>query len=158
MATKATFEFGLGSRRFKDASKGLEVLAFNFGKSLDEVAPVLAQEIQVEQVILNLARNAIEAMAETPPKQRRLTLRGRRISTDTIGIDVEDTGPGLSRDVSENLFEPFVTTKTKGMGLGLSISAGIVEAHGGQLVVNSPPGTGAIFSFTLAAASGKQRQ
>jgi len=116
---------------------------------------VLAQEIQIEQVIINLARNAIEAMAEIPDEQRHLTLRTRRMDTQ-VEIQVRDTGPGLGSDVAERIFEPFVTTKAQGMGLGLSISSGIVAAHGGQLVVDSVPGGGATFSFKLPLAGGEQ--
>ncbi|MEA3278087.1 MAG: PhnD/SsuA/transferrin family substrate-binding protein [Pseudomonadota bacterium] len=110
---------------------------------------VLAQEIQIEQVILNLARNAIEAMADTPSGQRRLSLRSRRLDSGQVQIQVSDTGPGLSEEVAERIFEPFVTTKIQGLGLGLSISNGIVETHGGQLSVESGSGTGATFHFTL---------
>jgi PAS domain S-box-containing protein len=116
---------------------------------------VLAQEIQIEQVIINLARNAIEAMAEIPDEQRHLTLRTRRLDAE-VEIQVRDTGPGLDGDVAERIFEPFVTTKAQGMGLGLSISSGIVAAHGGQLVVDSVPGGGATFSFNLPLAGGEQ--
>jgi len=112
---------------------------------------VLVQQIQIEQVLLNLARNAIEAMSEVPQERRRLTIRtrgdGRRIE-----VSVADTGPGLNPDIEERVFEPFVTTKAKGMGLGLSISAGIIEAHGGQLTVDSSPGQGTEFSFSLKPA------
>lgn len=119
---------------------------------------VLAQEIQIEQVILNLARNAIEAMVDTPPERRRLTLRTRRIDAERAEVRVLDTGPGLSRKVADSLFEPFVTTKPQGMGLGLSISSGIVEAHGGQLAVESHAGAGATFRFTLALAAREKEQ
>ncbi|MCG6860645.1 MAG: PhnD/SsuA/transferrin family substrate-binding protein [Chromatiaceae bacterium] len=113
---------------------------------------ILAQGIQVEQVLLNLGRNAIEAMADTPLQQRVLTLRTRQLDAERIQVQVADTGPGLSQEVADNLFEPFVTTKSQGMGLGLSISSGIIEVHGGQLSVDSHPGAGATFSFTLSLA------
>jgi two-component system sensor histidine kinase TtrS len=119
---------------------------------------VLAQEIQIEQVILNLARNAIEAMVDTAPERRRLILRTRRIDDERVEVQVADTGPGLSHKVMDNLFEPFVTNKSKGMGLGLSISSGIVETHGGQLTVDTRPGEGATFRFALALATGEQEQ
>ena len=88
---------------------------------------VLAQEIQIEQVILNLARNAIEAMAEAA-EPRRLTLSAPAMRSDEHGgveIAVADTGPGLSPGMAETVFQPFVTTKPQGLGLGLSISGGI---------------------------------
>jgi two-component system sensor histidine kinase TtrS len=109
---------------------------------------VLAQEIQIEQVLLNLGRNAIEAMAGTPGP-RRLTLSAAQDADGRIALGVTDTGPGLPADIRERLFEPFVTSKPQGMGLGLSISAGIVEAHGSTLSVASEPGAGASFRFTL---------
>lgn len=114
---------------------------------------VLAQEIQIEQVILNLARNAIEAMEEVPTQRRQLALSARRIDGERIEIRVADTGPGLSGAVEETLFQPFVTTKAQGLGLGLSISSGIVEAHGGQLQVFNTPGEGAVFYFALPLAA-----
>jgi two-component system sensor histidine kinase TtrS len=118
-----------------------------------DVEWVLAQEIQIEQVILNLARNAIEAMAEVPVDRRRLTLQTRRPNQE-VEIRVSDTGPGLDTEVADRIFEPFVTTKTQGLGLGLSISSGIVAAHGGQLTVDSVSGEGATFSFKLPLAEG----
>lgn len=113
---------------------------------------VLAQDIQIEQVILNLARNAIEAMEDCPPERRRLTVSSRRLADGKIEIQVADTGPGLSAEVAERIFEPFVTTKTQGLGLGLSISSGIVEAHGDRLSVDSLPGQGTRFRFCLPPA------
>jgi two-component system sensor histidine kinase TtrS len=110
---------------------------------------VLAQDIQIEQVILNLVRNAIEAMAEMPPGQRRLSLNVRPFDGRRVEIRVTDTGPGLNQEVADRIFQPFVTTKPQGLGLGLSISQGIVEAHGGKLRVVSNPGQGTTFGFTL---------
>jgi two-component system sensor histidine kinase TtrS len=109
---------------------------------------VLAQEIQIEQVLLNLGRNAIEAMAGSPGP-RRLVLSAKPDRHGHIALAVTDTGPGLAPDIRERVFEPFVTSKPQGMGLGLSISAGIVEVHGGSLSVESEPGSGASFRFTL---------
>jgi PAS domain S-box-containing protein len=117
---------------------------------------VLAQEIQIEQVILNLARNAIEAMGEAPDgAPRRLTLSARVIQEGEdadVEIAVADTGPGLSSEVAETIFQPFVTTKPQGLGLGLSISGGICEAHETRLMVESVPGQGARFWFALPIA------
>lgn len=115
---------------------------------LDERVPrVLGQPIQIEQVLLNLVRNAIEAMEEGT-RERCL-----RVSSRVIGgvaeVAVADTGPGLDGELMQKLFEPFVTTKAQGMGLGLSISRGIIEAHGGRMVVESRSGEGAVFRFTL---------
>ncbi|MGD8208086.1 MAG: ATP-binding protein, partial [Thiohalocapsa sp.] len=111
---------------------------------------VLAQRTQIEQVLLNLARNAIEAMSGQL-RERRVLLLARRIG-DAVQIRVVDTGPGIGQGSPEHLFEPFVTTKPQGLGVGLSISAGIIEAHGGRLQVESTPGIGATFYFNLPSA------
>jgi len=117
---------------------------------LDPIADrVLAQDIQIEQVMLNLVLNAIEAMAEMAPGVRRLVIGSGLKSPDMVEIIVSDTGPGLSEEVTQRLFTPFVTTKPQGLGLGLSISSGIIDAHDSTLRVESRPGKGATFSFTL---------
>jgi two-component system, LuxR family, sensor kinase FixL len=108
---------------------------------------VLADRVQIQQVVLNLIRNAIDAMEESPV--RRLTIGVARIAPDTAEISVADTGPGISPDVADQLFQPFVTTKRTGMGVGLSISRTIVEAHGGHLRAEANPDGGATFRFTL---------
>jgi two-component system sensor kinase FixL len=120
---------------------------FNFAPALDLV---LADKVQIQQVMLNLMRNAIEAMGQT--SRRDLT-----ISTEAVGnmvrINVADTGPGIDPEIASQLFQPFVTTKPQGMGVGLSISRTIVEAHGGQITVGPNPGGGTIFSLTVRAVS-----
>ena len=113
---------------------------------------VHAQEIQIEQVLLNLARNAIEAMTERDGV-RRLTLAARPDGPGRIELRVSDTGPGLPQDIAESVFQPFVTSKPHGLGLGLSISAGIVETHGSELRVETDPGVGTTFRFTLPLES-----
>ncbi len=115
---------------------------------------VLAQDIQIEQVILNLVRNAIEAMAEMPPGIRQLVIASEQKGPDEVQISVSDTGPGLSQEEKQRLFMPFVTTKPQGLGLGLSISSGIISAHDSMLVVESEPGKGATFSFRLPLFKG----
>jgi len=117
---------------------------------------VVAQEIQIEQVLLNLGRNAIEAMADSQgPRQLILSASIKGAGEEAaaqdprIALAVTDTGPGLAPNIRDRLFEPFITTKPQGLGLGLSISAGIVEAHGCTLGVESEPGAGASFRFTL---------
>ncbi len=117
---------------------------------------VLAQDIQIEQVMLNLVLNAIEAMAEMAPGVRRLVIGSKLKGPDMVEISVSDTGPGLSDDVSQRLFTPFVTTKPQGLGLGLSISSGIIEAHDSTLTVKSRSGKGATFSFTLPLYRGEK--
>jgi two-component system, LuxR family, sensor kinase FixL len=112
---------------------------------------ILADKVQIQQVLLNLLRNAIEAVAQST---RRELLIGSRLSTNgMVEVSVADTGTGISPDVAEQLFQPFVTTKPQGMGVGLSISRTIIEAHGGQIWTEPNPGGGAIFKFTLRAVT-----
>jgi two-component system sensor kinase FixL len=111
---------------------------------------VLADKVQIQQVLLNLLRNAIEAMQEGA--RRELTLATVREDADTIRIDVADTGAGISPEIAAHLFQPFVTSKKTGMGVGLSISRTIVEAHGGRLWAEPRPGGGTVFHLTLRCA------
>jgi two-component system sensor kinase FixL len=110
-----------------------------------DLPPVPVDKIRIQQVVLNLVRNAIEAMAETP--ERRLTIRTRRLSE--VEVSVSDTGPGLAAAVRDQLFQPFVSTKPKGMGVGLSICRSIIEAHGGRIRAEEGPRGGTTFAFTL---------
>jgi two-component system sensor kinase FixL len=110
---------------------------------------VFVDRTQIQQVLINLMRNAVEAMAASD--RRELEVKTCLLDDETIEISVADSGPGLSPEVADHLFEPFVSTKRNGMGLGLSICRSIVEAHGGRLCANSGPGGGTIFRFTLAA-------
>jgi two-component system sensor kinase FixL len=114
---------------------------------------VLADKVQVQQVMLNLMRNAIEAMEGAPT--RELTVSTRPAGDDMIAVSVADTGSGIAPEVAEQLFQPFVTTKRHGMGVGLSICRTIVEAHGGRIRADPHPGGGAVFSFTLRTISGE---
>jgi two-component system sensor histidine kinase TtrS len=116
---------------------------------------VLAQDIQIEQVILNLVRNAIEAMADMSPGVRQLVISSEQKGPDMVQTSVSDTGPGLGEEEKQRLFNPFVTTKPQGLGLGLSISSGIIGAHDSMLVVESEPGKGATFSFRLPLYKGE---
>ena len=113
---------------------------------------VKADAIQVQQVLINLIRNAIEAMEEAA--ERRITITTAAISPSAIQVTVEDTGPGLSPEIAEAVFAPFHSTKEAGLGVGLSISRTIVEAHGGKIEARAQPGGGAAFSFTLPRGSG----
>jgi two-component system sensor kinase FixL len=110
---------------------------------------VLADRVQIQQVLLNLMRNALEAMAESP--RRELTLSTAPRDDGMIELAVADTGPGLAEEVAEQLFQPFVTTKRHGMGVGLSISRTIVDAHGGRIWAERNVGGGTVFRFTLRA-------
>ena len=111
---------------------------------------VLVDRVQIQQVLVNLFRNALEAMAAS--KQRRLVAATRPVEDDMVEISVADTGHGFADGVESNLFQTFFTTKETGMGVGLSISRSIVEAHGGRMWAENNPSGGATFRFTLPAA------
>ena len=119
---------------------------------LDESGPaVKCDRIQIEQVVLNLVRNAMDVLEEGPADGRELTIRTRADSGGTIELTVEDSGEGLGADGGERIFELFFTTKADGLGMGLSISRTIIEDHGGRLWASPRPGGGAIFHVTLPA-------
>jgi two-component system sensor kinase FixL len=120
-----------------------------------EASLVLADRIQVQQVLLNLIRNAIEAMQDAPRRQLHVTTRALP-DEGLVEVGVADTGPGLAPEVAERLFQPFVTTKAHGMGVGLSICRTIVEAHGGKIRAESRPGEGTQFRFTLRAVDRRE--
>lgn len=110
---------------------------------------VLADKVQIQQVLLNLIRNAVEAMGETTRKD--LLVSTSAAEDDMLMMSVSDTGTGLAPEMISQLFQPFVTTKRHGMGVGLSISRTIVEAHGGRIWADPNPSGGTIFRFTLRA-------
>jgi two-component system sensor kinase FixL len=112
---------------------------------------VLADRVQIQQVMVNLMRNGIEAMEHAPIKQ--LAICARPCGPEQVEISVADTGHGVPDDLIGQLFQPFISTKAQGMGLGLSICRTIIEAHGGHLTVQSIAGEGTIFKFTLPRAS-----
>jgi two-component system, LuxR family, sensor kinase FixL len=117
---------------------------------IDHAGDVFVDRIQIQQVLINLMRNAIEAMAKSDPKMLKIIARNR---SDTIAeVSVSDTGSGLAPEVVKQLFQPFITTKADGMGLGLSICRTIIESHGGQLTATDNPGGGTVFRFTLNRA------
>jgi C4-dicarboxylate-specific signal transduction histidine kinase len=124
-------------------------LSFEFD---DNALEVWVNRVQVQQVIVNLIRNAFEAMADQEPRQ--VTLATRALGEQMIEIAVADIGPGVHGDIAGELFKPFASNKHDGMGLGLSISRSIVEAHDGRLIMEPNPGGGAIFRFTLPSCGG----
>jgi two-component system sensor kinase FixL len=132
------------------AERGIHV-SFDF----DPHAPtVYADAIQIQQVLVNLIRNAIEAMQES--KQRELRLATRVGPDSMVEITVSDTGLGLAPEVAAHLFQPFITTKPTGMGVGLSICRTIVEAHEGEIAATTNLDGGATFRFTLRAAAAEE--
>jgi signal transduction histidine kinase len=110
---------------------------------------VRCDRVQLQQVLLNLIINAIEAMSGIKERPRELTIVSASDGPDTVSVEVRDSGTGLDPEHAPHLFEPFYTTKAEGLGIGLSISRSIVEAHGGRLsaAANAPHGT--VFSFSL---------
>jgi len=122
-------------------------LRFNLNPQADLV---LADRVQIQQVLVNLFRNALEAMAQS--QRRELVATNRRVADDMIEIEVSDTGTGFQDDVMPNLFQTFFTTKETGMGVGLSISRSIIEAHGGRMWAENNAAGGATFRLTLPAA------
>jgi two-component system sensor kinase FixL len=131
---------------------GIRETGIRVGFALDpRISVVLVDKIQIQQVILNLMRNAIEAMHDV--EKRNLTIATRQHDTDMIEISVADTGPGIAPEIAGQLFQPFVTSKPHGMGVGLSISRTIIESHGGRLWAEPNPGGGTVFRMTLKAMS-----
>jgi two-component system sensor kinase FixL len=126
-------------------------VSYDLDKRADQV---LVDKVQIQQVLLNLIRNAVEAMAEGP--RRELTIESRAAPGGMVQISVVDTGPGLAPEVAERLFQPFVTTKSQGMGVGLSICRTIVEAHGGRIWAEPNPGGGTAFRLTVPKASAQE--
>ena len=109
----------------------------------------------MQQVVVNLLMNAMDAMAGTPAERRRITLQSDVGTQDRVTVSVRDAGPGLPGTLDGNLFEPFVTTKANGMGIGLTIVRTIVEAHRGRIDArNDADGGGAIFAVTLPCTEG----
>ena len=114
--------------------------------------PVLVDHVQIQQVVLNLVRNAVEAMEQV--ERRELTIGTRAIPEQGMAeVIVADTGPGIAPELADRLFQPFVTTKATGMGLGLSICREIVEAHHGRLTMAPGSSGGTVFRMTLPIAS-----
>ena len=121
----------------------------------DNVPPILADRIQLQQVMLNLMMNAIEAMTQvTTP--RELLISSEADDSKGVVVVVRDSGAGLDSKSLERLFEPFYTTKPQGMGMGLAICRSIIQAHGGRLWATANEGPGAAFQFTLQACSKRE--
>ncbi|MCG8511533.1 MAG: PAS domain S-box protein [Rhodospirillales bacterium] len=138
-----------------DLVKG-EALAFDMTieTDLDAGLPqILGDEIQLQQLIVNLARNGLEAMQDAPNSDRRLMIRTKATESGDVRVSVADTGIGFSDEIRERIFDPFFSTKTSGMGMGLSICRSIAEAHGGRMTVESEPDVGTTFHVILGASA-----
>ena len=110
---------------------------------------MLGDRVQLQQLIINLVINGIQAMAGLEGRPRRLSIRSERDQSGDVRLSVEDSGHGIDPANANRLFDAFYTTKSGGMGLGLSICRSIVEAHGGRISASNHAGGGARFSFTL---------
>jgi signal transduction histidine kinase len=119
-----------------------------------ELPEVIADRVQLQQVLLNLAANAIDAMKPVTDRPRVLRIRTKDHEKSAVLVMVEDSGIGLNPKQKEQLFESFFTTKSDGLGMGLSICRSIIEEHGGRLWVEPNSGPGATFQFTLPIARG----
>ncbi|HTO64481.1 MAG TPA: ATP-binding protein [Bradyrhizobium sp.] len=117
----------------------------------DGLPLIQGDRVQLQQVVLNLVLNAIEAMTDDGKGPRELLIKTARPEPDSVSVAVQDSGPGLDAASSSFVFEPFHTTKPEGLGIGLSICRSIVEAHGGKMAVTKNEPRGAIFQFTLPA-------
>jgi signal transduction histidine kinase len=119
---------------------------------MDGLNPVRADRVQLQQVVLNLILNAVEAMSSVEEGARELSIITEQGQMDGVLVAVRDSGPGIDPGHLERVFEPFYTTKTTGVGMGLSICRSIIDAHGGRFWVDANTPRGAIFQFTLPAA------
>jgi two-component system sensor histidine kinase DctS len=117
-----------------------------------DLPPVLADRVLIEQVLLNLTRNAIEAMQAVDPERRVLRIAAGAGEQGQVAVSVIDNGHGIAPEVAERLFSPFFSTKAEGMGMGLSICRTAIEFHGGTLTHAANPGGGTVFTFTLQQA------
>jgi two-component system sensor kinase FixL len=141
-------EAAIGLARIEAMQQGVEI-----GEHIDPGLPtVLADRIRIEQVLLNLLRNAMDAMEAANTERRSIVVEARHRRCRAVEISVTDSGPGVAAEVMDTIFQPFVTTKALGMGMGLSISRSIVESHGGRLLLAQSIGSGAIFAFDLPTA------
>jgi signal transduction histidine kinase len=113
------------------------------------LAPVSGDRVQLQQVALNLLMNGIQAMSSVGERERELLITTRNVDADRVQASVEDSGTGLDPNTIDKIFDSFYTTKPGGMGMGLSISRSILQAHGGRLWATAKEGSGTIFHFTL---------
>ena len=122
----------------------------------DGLPLIQGHKSQLQQVVVNLVHNSIEAMDTLTNRRRMLLLKTGRSGSDAVVVVVEDTGPGIEPTQLRGIFEPFVTTKKKGMGLGLAISRRIIENYGGRLTASSDGSSGTQFRFILPVRAADQ--
>jgi signal transduction histidine kinase len=122
----------------------------------DDLPPVAGDRIQLQQVILNFIMNGTEAMNSVEDRAREMVISTQQDETGYIRLSVKDTGIGFDASSTEKLFSPFFTTKSSGMGIGLSVSRSIIESHQGRLWAEANPGSGATFSFALPSQPGQE--
>ena len=119
----------------------------------EDLPLVMGDRVQLQQVILNLLLNAADAMSGVDDRPRQAVIKTERLDSDSVGLAVQDVGVGLSTQSAEKLFEAFYTTKSDGMGIGLSISRSIIENHGGRLWARPNDGPGVTFAFSVPCTS-----
>jgi two-component system sensor kinase FixL len=126
--------------------------AIQLSLDLSGVPPVLANRVELEQVLINLIKNAIDSMDSSP--RRELRIATRMIESGAVMVSVRDTGKGIAADELEKIFNPFQTSKKEGLGLGLPICRSLIENYGGQIWAEQNEQGGAEFNFTLPAWGG----
>jgi PAS domain S-box-containing protein len=134
----------------RELQRGRVILRTEFA---DDLPPVVGDRVQLQQVILNLVRNASDAMSTVNDRPRELTVRSERDQDDCVRLTIKDTGVGFSQEAADRLFQAFYTTKNDGMGIGLSVSRSIIEAHHGRLWATVNNGPGVTFSFSIPLKS-----
>jgi len=120
----------------------------------EDLPPVNGDRVQLQQVIINLLRNAVDAMREIEDRPRQLQIRTEKEGTGNVRLVMQDTGVGFASGTADRLFESFYSTKNDGMGIGLAISRSIIEAHHGQIWATSNHGPGSTFAFSIPRGSG----
>ena len=138
-----------------DEAKGKSVIIRT--RFAEDLSPVSGDRVQLQQVVLNLVMNGIEAMSSVGERARELVITTRNVDADRVQASVEDSGTGLDPNTIDKIFDSFYTTKPGGMGMGLSISRSILQAHGGRLWATARDGPGTSFHFSLPQFHGEEQ-